>query len=311
MSTKSIAAVLFSLIFISLFIYGIYWLWQRQPKDIKEQPSQTQNSQVQNPNTDNAKVQTNFKPQDSSVLTSAKVSFTGTVAPNAIAVIYSNSFQATTKSDAQGNFQKDATLSTGLNLFNISIFSQNLDELDKKTLTLYLAKDKETVGNSVFAGNVKSIFNNLITLGTAGGDKMVNAQKSTDFTFPKIAGGNSEATTSAISNVRVGDYIVALGNAAEKDTITAQKITVIRENKPQNSESINVIKLLTAPRLNIFSAKNEKDSKIIEFTLNKNSAVEVNGQAAKNADIAKDKRAIVVSYFSNGDQLVDLIYILP
>lgn len=311
MKSKSIAILLFSVIIFAIFIYGMYWLWQRQPKGAKEESQPTQSNQVQNPSAEKAKVQSNLKPQDYSILTSAKTTFSGTVTPSSIVVIYSNSIQATTKSDDKGNFQKDITLSSGLNLFNISVFSQNLEEKDKKTLTLYLAKDKEVSGNTVYAGSVKSIFNNLITLTTTNGDKNVSSQKSTGFTFPKNVSDNSEATNSAISNVRVGDYMVAIGKPEETDKITAQKITIIRDNKPQNSELISTIKLLTAPRQNLFSAKNEKDGKIMEFTLNKDSSIEVNYQVAKSTDIAKDKRAIVVSYTDKGDQIVDLISLIP
>lgn len=311
MKSKTVATLLFSLIIITLFIYGIYWLWQRQPKSLKEEPTTAQNNQIQKPGSEKANSQNSLKPQEFSVLTSSKATFSGTVAPNSLVVIYSNSVQLTAKSDDRGNFQKDATLSPGLNLFNISVFSQKLEEADKKSLTLYLAKDKEINGNTVFAGTVKSIFNNLITLTTTGGDKIVNSQKSTDFTFPKNADDDSESTNSALSNVRVGDYLIALGNAEETDKITAQKITVVRENKPQNMEVISVIRLLTAPRQNIFSAKNEKDGKIVEFVLNKESQIEANGQTVKSTDITKDKRAIVVSYASNGDHIIDLISILP
>lgn len=289
----------------------MYWLWQRQPKGAKEESAPTQSNQVQNPSAEKAKVQSNLKPQDASILTSAKTTFTGSVAPNSIVIIYSNSIQVTTKSDDKGNFQKDINLSAGLNLFNISVYSQNLDETDRKTLTLYLAKDKEVTGNTVYAGSVKSIFNNLITLTTTNGDKNVSAQNSTNFAFPKNVTDNSEATNSALSNIRVGDYMIALGKSEETDKITAQKITIIRDNKPQNSELISTVKLLTAPRQNLFSAKNEKDGKILEFTLNKDSSIETNGQTAKSTDIAKDKRAIVVSYSSNGDQIVDLITLIP
>lgn len=311
MKFKSIATILFSLIIFALFIYSIYWLWQRQPKGSLTESKPVQNNQIQKPQDEKSNIKSNLTPEDFSVITSAKNIFSGTVEPNSLIVIYSNNKQYTTKSDDKGKFQQEVTLTAGLNLYSIQTYSQNLDELDKKTLSLYFAKDKETTGNTVYAGSVKSIFNNLITVTTSNGDRSISSQKSTDYIFPKNSEDSTEATASAITNVRVGDYMIALGNRDETDKIAAQKITIIRENKPQNSETVNAVKLLTAPRQNLFSAKNIKDDKILEFTLKKESKIESNNQTIKSIDITKDKRAIIVSYADKGDQIVDLISILP
>ena len=70
-------------------------------------------NQIQKPHDDKSNLKSNLSPQDFSILTSAKTTFTGTVTPNSLVVIYSNSAQFITKSDDKGNFQQEITLSSG------------------------------------------------------------------------------------------------------------------------------------------------------------------------------------------------------
>jgi len=293
------------LILIILFIYGIYWLWQRQPKSNNPQPSPTTTGQ-----TKDEKNQQDFKltPNDFSVLTSKKVKFEGTVTPNVYFLIFSNSSQSIGKSDSNGNFQTETDLVDGLNLVSVATVSSNFQIKNPKSLTFLVAKDKND-GDTVFAGSVKTIFDTLITISTLGSQKSIQTSKSTKINLP-VDKNEKAATGSALENIRIGDYLIVQGGSQKENELSAKKIDVIRENKPQNTKQLILAKILTATRQNLFSAK-DQNSKIFEFTIGKNSQISIDGKEAKSADIVKDKNAIIVYHPENDKNIVDLVYLIP
>lgn len=292
-------AVLF--LIVAAFIGIIFGLWQLQPKAKPQTTVLSEKSQSAPPD-DQA-----FEPKDGSVLGSKTVTFKGKMLPNSIVFIVSNDFQTAVKATSDGAFQKEITLSPGLNLVNVISVSQDLSKDTQKSQILYLAQNQQ--GTSVAAGSVKTIFDNVITLNTLNGQKNVKLSPATTASFPKDA--TQKESTESAKDIRVGDYAIALGDTVNSDTIAAKSVTIIRDNKPQNNEAYTVAKILTAPKQNLFTVKTNRDAKILELTLTKNTQGLSDGKDAKIDEIQKDKNVIII-YHPDGDKkVVDLVYLLP
>ena len=299
------------LILIILFIFGIYWLWQRQPKPQNLQTPQTINTKTQNPQDQQ---NSDLKPVDFSVLTTNKVKIEGKTTPNSLVAIFSNDISAIAKSENSGNFQAEVILAKGLNLIDLSIISQEFRQEQKRTLTLYVSDNKND-GSTVYVGPVKTIFDTLLTASTTNGEKSIQASQSTDVDLPPPPNGEKEdVSTPPLKNIRIGDYIIVLGDLtldAQDEKLQAKKIDVIRENIPQNTRKLVLAKTLTTARQNLFSTKNSTDNQIIELTLNKNSQISLDGKETKSTDITKGKNAIIIFHLDNNKNIADLVYLLP
>jgi len=305
------AKYLVILILVASFILFLYWLWQRQPR--------VQNIQTPKPTAESNIIQTpeSFKitPKDGSVLTSKKVKLTGIVNPGYL-IIFSNDFQAVIKTDQNGKFENEVDLTDGLNLFKLVSFSNKLKQNQENSLVYLLAKNTKD-GETIFAGSVKTILDNLLTISTPNGQKNIRSTKDTNITLPKPPAdekNKNEASGSAIQNIRVGDFLIAQGNLAnsnKNDEIIAKKIEVTREDKPQINKKLAVVKILASLRGDLFSAKDLETDEILQFNLSKNSEIFQEDKQSKPKDITKNKNTIVI-YLVKGDKnLVDLIYLLP
>lgn len=289
--------------------YGIYWLWQRQPKPKNHQPDSVVG---QEQNGAKREQSLEIKPQDSQVLTDSPIKIEGQSKPDQYLAVYSNGFNYLIQTDNSGKFEQAINLTEGLNLIEIVAFSRDLKEDDKITLTYWLTKkDKKTMlGSTVFAGSVKTIFENILTLSTPAGEKNIRTLKTTEIVIPTEDETEIESTKSALDGVRVGDYLIALGNLSQ-DTLNAKRLEIIRQNKPQVTKKLVTAKILTQVRQNLFSGRDLKESKIQEFTLTKDSQILIGGQKAESEDIAKNKEAFIFFTTGGGKKIVDLIYQLP
>lgn len=289
------------MLIIATFLYGLYWLWQRQPKpQEKASPPSQEAKEVRQPQA------VEIIPQSFSVLSDPKTRIQGKSKPETLVAVYSNDFNYLVQTDAVGKFEQDMELTEGLNLAEIVVFDRDLRE-ETRISTIYWLSGKEKVGNTVYAGPVKTIFDNLITVSTISGEKTVKIAQSATIELPK--GEEAESTKSASENIRVGDYLIALGEIAG-DNLNAQRVEVIRKNKPQVVKKVLGAKILTSVRQNLFSAKETQENKILEFVLAKNSVVEVTGRQAKAEEIVKEKTAIIFFHQEGDKRIVDLIYLL-
>lgn len=305
--SSALAKIILFLLILGFLGFGIYWLWQRQPnvKDLNL-------PKIEKLKADDPKQQFEIEPKDSTILTSKTVKFKGKATEGFLA-IYSNNFQHILKIDTDGKFEKDIDLSVGLNLIEIVSIPKNLEGENKTSLTYYLidqsAKQKvEDVGKAVFAGSLKSILESAITVTTAGGEKNVKTSKSTVIELPQ--GEKPDATRSALGGLRVGDYVIALGNLSDT-TLDAKKIQIIRSQKPTLNVQLGNFTVLAAVKQNIFSARIEKESKIEEFTIEKNTQVLKDGQSTKTDDVTKDKKVLIIYEAKEGSKLAKLVYLLP
>lgn len=300
------------LIIFAFVIFTMYWLWQRQPK------SQDQNlrSQTENSKELPAAQTANIKPQNFSVLASTTIKLEGESKPNEYVAIYSNDANYLAKTKNDGKFEQTITLTLGLNLIEVIVFSISYDEQLKHQLTYWVinqdirggAKTQDTA-KTVFAGTIKTIFDNILTIQTSSGEKSVRVTAGTQLDVPEIE-DEEESTRSALENIRVGDYAIALGDLSD-ETLNAKKLTVARKDKPQITKLLIVGKVLTNVRQNLFSAKSVNDNKITEFTLNKSSQIMANGNEANSSDITKNRDSFIFFHQEGSQKLVDLIFLIP
>jgi len=248
-------------------------------------------------------------PKDSQVLSSAKTEFSGKVEGEAYIVIVTNSTSAFGKSEKNGEFKIQIELSEGLNLADIRVFDNNLSTAGAEQKTLFVAQKESPSQNwQVYAGSVKGILDNLITLTTPTGEKSVKKETKTNLILPSPP-LSRKPTPAPDESIRIGDFAIALGEVKE-EILNAQDLEIIRENKPQITKKISIAKILTPAKVSKFSAKDNEAGKILDFTLDKNSKILKNGQDAKNTDIAKDLNVIIVYQDENDERLVDLVYLL-
>src|SRR3989344_4365733 len=290
---------------LSFLIFTIWWLRQRQPKTQTEQKKQTSMEQIKpSQNTPFVK-----SPKDSQVLSSAKTEFSGKVEGEAYIVIVTNSTSAFGKSEKNGEFKIQIELSEGLNLADIRVFDNNLSPTGTEQQTLFVSQ-KETLPQNwqVYAGSVKGILDNLITLTTQTGEKSVKKETKTNLILPSPLLSKKPAPAPDES-IRIGDFAIALGEVKD-EILNAQDLEIIRENKPQITRKISIAKILTVAKAGKFSAKDTEANKILDFTLGKNSTVIKNGQSAKDTDIQKDSNAIIVYQDEDDERLADFVYLL-
>ena len=249
-------------------------------------------------------------PKDSQVLTSGKIDILGKVDGETYIVIVSNTTSAMGKSAKDGEFKIPIELSEGLNLLDIQVFDNKLSAQGAEQKTLFVTQ-KETLPQNwqVYAGSVKGILDNLITLTTSTGEKSVKKETKTNLILPSPP-LSKKSTPAPLESIRIGDFAIALGETKD-EILNAQDLEIIRENKPQITKKVSIAKILTSAKANKFSAKQNEENKILDFTLDKNSKILKNGQSAKDTDIAKDLNAIIVYQDEDGERLIDLAYLLP
>ncbi|MFI5205440.1 MAG: hypothetical protein ACHQVK_00720, partial [Candidatus Paceibacterales bacterium] len=222
---KTVVAIAVLIVFVGI----IYGLWQLQPK---APPKAKVDLSTTSESTPAAQVDQGMVPKDGSVISDKTVKLKGQMLPNSIVLMTADSFVQSTKADSSGNFEKEITPSPGLNLINIISIASDFSKDTQKSISLYQTTDS-SVGNMVLPGSVKTIFDNLITITTLNGEASVKIPSSVSITFPKDAQGQQSGQS--VKDIRIGDYMIALGDSQDDGTLSAKKITIIRENKPQNS----------------------------------------------------------------------------
>ncbi|GEM_PF-3543598 len=308
-SAKLAKFVLFVVVLI-LLAFSIYWLWQRQPKiQNQEKSKEIESIHSQTEPVTNSSI----KPPNFSVLSDNIAKIAGKASPDSLVAIFSNSNSTVTQTEANGNFETDFELTEGLNQIAIVTFSKSdLAPTNTKYIDYYLKNGKEKLPEKavLYSGPVKSIFDTLTTVSTTEGDKKAQTKKTSELLLPEDE-EETNATTSALSGIRIGDFAIALGTVDKEGAMSIQKLQIMRDPKPQISKSIVAVKILKEPKSNLFSANNLKDNKIIEFNLNKNSLVYINDQKAETKSILKEKRAVIFFEKEKDKNIAGFVYILP
>lgn len=293
-----IAAILFILLSTVIIV-----LWQRQPKLQQREKSESTEEASQKPKEEKFTI----TPADGTVLGSTTVKFTGKAETGSLIVIFSNDSHGIAKTKQDGTFELQTAQEQGLNLVKVAFVAPTLELAHEKNLSLFISQ--KDVSKTVAAGSVKSIFDNLITITTQNGEKNIRTSKSTSFDVPEEE--DVQQATGELDSIRIGDYIIATGDATDEDSIIAKNLQVVRQNKPVLTKEMTVGKIASNVRQNIFSVKNNKDSKLIEFTQDKNTTILLDGQNAQSDSVVKDKSALILYTKVEDTNLINLVYLLP
>lgn len=308
---KVVKIILFIFLIIALS-YLIFWLWQRQPKQAFETPQTTAAGNQIIQSDENIKtISTN--PKDGTVVSSPKINFSINSDPQSYLIIAAQDYESIARADKNGDLKKDIELDPGFNLLKITAISENLQKTQEVEIALFSQSDKvETNAKMVLAGSVKNLFQNIITLNSPSGEKNVKTTTQTKTIIPSLGPTKSPLPKNQDQNVRIGDFLVVLGNEDGKETI-AEEIEVYRQSKPQITKQVGIFKLLSLVKKpeNFFSTKDEKNNQIIEFTLDKNSEILKDGKILKSNDLQKDMQTIIVYHKDSDKNIPDLIYLLP
>src|SRR3990167_9014192 len=245
MIIKKIGKLILIVVLILAFVYGIYWLWQRQPRPTENKKPTVASEQKR----EEQKSGFIKAPLDSQVLADGKVEIIGKIDKEAYIAILANTVSTISKSNEQGEFKIPIQLAEGLNLLDIQDFDTNLKTVGTEQKTLFVAQ-KETLPQNwqVYAGSVKSILDKLITLTTSTGEKSVKTETKTNIIMPSPP-LSKKPTPAPDESIRIGDFVIALGEVRE-EILNAQDLEIIRENKPQITKKIAVAKILTAAKAN-------------------------------------------------------------
>ncbi len=293
------------LVFTSIICGLIFWLWQRQPKGTSQDKPQATSIAAENKQKEPDSAILLISPKNSDILDTNSVKFSGKANKDNKIILISNSISDIASVKNDGTFEITENLNNGLNLINIISTDQNFKETKRQSLTLYVltsnSKDK-----NVTAGTVSKIFQNTLTVTTLSGDETVEKAANTSTTIS----GSAPPTKNKDSDIRIGDYIVALGTKTKDTNLTPSSIQIIRDNKPQITKTYTAVKLASATKLKIFSGYNLLDNKLIEFKLDKINVFN-NDKASDEKAITKDKRAVVFYTPTSSDNIVSLVYILP
>jgi len=310
-ASSTIAKSIIFLVAFGLFLFLLYWLWQRQPKTELQKKVENKIETVQSAL--EPKDESNIDPPPGSVLSEKEIKIRGKSSPDSYIIVNSDSTQEITTSGPEGTFEVAFKPGNGLNQIEIiALAKKDLKETNRLSVEYYLKNDKEKLDSKsfVYSGPVKTIFDTLLSINTENGEKKIQTKKSTEFVFPDNEEEKSP-TASALSGVRIGDFAIALGTIDKEKLMGAQKLAILRDNKPQINKKFAAVKILKDPRLNLVSAANLNDNKLIEITINKTTDITSNDKDGTAKDISKDKKAIVIFEKEGDKNLADLVYLLP
>ena len=292
-------------IIISSFVY---WLWQRQPNGLEIQgeqfdsPAQVQTSNDLGDDTQKLDLD-NYK-----VVSTKELQAKGKTKPDSYIITASNATQSVSRSDKNGDYTLNISFEEGLNLTNIHFLDQDLKKFESYSFTHFLSLEN-TSGKTVYSGLVKGIFENIITITTLTDEKSVKKESSTKVTIPKLPGVQEKASD---QDIRVGDYMIALGKNGTTDQLLAQTIDIFRDSKPQNLRNFTLVEILSSISKNSFSAKQEGQDKTVKITTDKNTKFIKDNKSSDEKVISKNSKAIIIFYENEKSaDVADLIYLLP
>lgn len=280
----------------------MYWLWQRQPTT-QDKTTNTKISSV-NPSTSPLPEELfTFSPQGNVIVSKNKIDFEGKTSPNEFVLVFSNFSQNISKADNQGKFQISINLAEGINQITLKSLDESFKESYAKTVSFY--QDSESKDTKFYSGLVKSTFDTLITITVEGNDQTIRQKSSTELFY-------DDSIDEEDTDIRVGDFIMALGNATENKDFDANSLYILRNNKPKNISEYLYGIFTSDVKANIFSARDQKNANLVEFFLSTETGFLIGSDEGTEDDIVKDNRALILFHEDeDNDNVADLIYILP
>jgi hypothetical protein len=155
------------------------------------------------------------------------------------------------------------------------------------------------VQNKVYAGMVSDISGNQITLNTKNGDRIVRVNEYTSYS------SNVSQTLTSLSQISVNDFMVALGDVDDKNTLVAKKVL---RDKPtlttQNPPLFATIKSTTDSAITITT----QDKKQLDLTISASILFKLTSKKALITDLLIGKAIIYIT--KGNDNTPQFIYLI-
>ena len=279
---KSLPKYILTIILTSAVIFFSYWLWQRQPKKTTPQP-ETKVTQDEIIKSDDENIVVKTTPEDGAIVDNNALPLTIKTSAQNYFAVSATADNPITKTDDKGQAKVDLKLSDGLNIVKVTVFNRGFSKTFDKQIAIYLKPAKKNVDAKILAaGTVKNLFEDVVTITTFAGDKNIKTKGAKVASPSPSPVSKSKSPNPAEQKFRVGDFLLVLGNPASSDQIEATSIEIFRDNKPQLTKEVSIVKILSKVKDNSFSVKVEKGNNIEEFSLPKDPAISKDGQKGNN-----------------------------
>lgn len=156
--------------------------------------------------------------------------------------------------------------------------------------------------NKAFIGFIKSISQTTITIGTETGTRIINLNEYTEY-----KGKKGKAVVN-LNNLEVDDYIAALGDIDETETLTAKKIILLEPPKENKKQIVfGKVILLTSPIVTLQTKDNQK----ITFQTSAKTVYQLGKKAGNFDNIELNKPLVAVITATADAWVARFIYIFP
>ncbi|MFC1625500.1 hypothetical protein ACFL1Q_00460 [Patescibacteria group bacterium] len=336
MRKEVLFAIVAGLVFGLIIAFGV-WRINFAFKPQQNEQTTTQDVQEDQGLTTELKI-TIAKPEEADVIQDSKVTISGITKPNSWVVLSSPKGDYLTKSATDGVFTEEISLESALN--NITAIAVGTDgsTVSQKLNLVYsteLKLPKESPTNDetstdesgirqkveqqveealnkpkAYIGTVTDFADSTIQIKSEQGEIMqISAKDSEDITVVKITDSTKVVT---LSDVAIGDFIVAMGIKNENDVLVAQRILI---TSPTEDEKLSIyLAKVTDVTTRVIDLTTTKDKENLTISLDKNTDVfnYEDGKASigKASDLDSDLQIILVATGTPEDLTAQSIFIL-
>ncbi len=244
-----------------------------------------------------------FKPSDFDVITESPTAVSGITKSSAWIIVSANDEDYITKSSEDGSFETDVELTSGINHIKVTALNTHGDTASQKVSSIYSASfepvtsDERGDKNSPksYVGTITDISDSTIQI--EGVDNQIQQIATNKYDIAVVNTTGTTNKTVKLTDIAIGDYIIAMGYTDGNDVLEATRILIADElSQPQVNISIVKVTELTKKSFNAAPIDN---SETITVTPGKNTWIasfsEGDTNTIKFADIDVDDMLIVVS----------------
>lgn len=235
------------------------------------------------------------KPGNLDVVTESPTGVTGITKPLTWVVVSTDKEDYITQSQNDGTFSLDIDLSPGLNHIKASSLNTQGSVSSQDILAVYseFFKDGTATPSAVFAkayiGTVTDIVDSTIQIKSTDSQIQQIATTNKEISVVNTKGSSNKAVK--LTDIAIGDFIVAMGFIDGQDVLDAQRILVTDSPvKSQISVAIQNVEEVTKKSLKLSEGS---------FTPDKNTTVQVYSdgkiKSAKITDFSESDKVITVS----------------
>lgn len=251
------------------------------------------------------------KPNNLDVITQNPTNISGITKASSWVVVSTEEEDFLTQSINDGTFSLDVDLPAGLNHIKVTSINADGNTASQNILTVYsesFETNSEATQTSTDAGKINTSTPPKAYLGTVTDITDSTIQiKSTDSQIQQIATNKLDVTvinttgttnkTVKITDIAIGDFIIAMGHVNGKEVLDTQRI-LITDSTAEPKISLSLVKVSEITK-NSLKAVSLSDSKEVTVTPDKNttltSYLENKVKTIKLADIEVDDLLIIVT----------------